>query len=86
MGVMSGNYDIIALTETWLNSSFYDSELFDNRYTVIRRDRSENKLRGGGVLIALKKNLAYEIIPMNCESESVTIKINFKCISISATP
>ena len=81
MGVMSGNYDIIALTETWLNSSFYDSELFDNRYTVIRRDRSENKLRGGGVLIALKKNLAYEIIPMNCESESVTIKINFKCIS-----
>lgn len=28
------SYDIIILTETWLNDSVFDSELFDSRYVV----------------------------------------------------
>lgn len=49
------NFEIIALTETWLNDNFFNSEIFNSQYTVFRRDRNYNELgsqRGGGVLIA----------------------------------
>lgn len=55
------NYDIIVLTETWLNSSVLSSELFDGRYVVYRRDRESSGLvqgkEGGGVLIAVLKKI-----------------------------
>ena len=47
-------YDVIALTETWLNDSVHNAELFDSRYTVFRRDRGS---RGGGVVIANRSAL-----------------------------
>lgn len=31
------------------------AELFDNCYTVHQKDRSNEKTRGGGVLVAIKK-------------------------------
>ena len=37
--------DIIALTETWLNDNFLDSELHLNDYNIFRKDRSNR--RGG---------------------------------------
>lgn len=63
------NFDIFCLTETWLNDGFYSHELFDNNFTVLRRDRSSSTykrtntadLRGGGVCIAIK-NSALKII------------------------
>lgn len=58
---LSQNYDILALTETWLNSDFNDYELLDNRYAIFREDRDYNLAgcaRGGGVLFAVKKNIA----------------------------
>lgn len=78
--IISENYDIIALTETWLNNTFFDSELFDNRYSIIRYDRSSGKLRGGGVLLAIKRCFSYEIIDTHilCQSEHVIIKIKCK--------
>ena len=54
--VCSNNFNMICLTETWLNTSISDSFLFPNNYTVYRSDRDpllSNKLRGGGVLIAV---------------------------------
>lgn len=75
--ILTEDYDIIVLTETWLNSDIHNGEIFDNRYDVVRKDRSSGKL-GGGVLIALKKQISYEIISTNCESESVILKIKFK--------
>lgn len=54
------NYDIISLTETWLLEDIVDCELFDSRYCVWRRDRNyaqTNQTRGGGVLIAVRKDL-----------------------------
>lgn len=51
---------MILLCETWLNSDFYDSEFFDDRYIVHRSDRdkiSTGLSKGGGCLIAVKKNL-----------------------------
>lgn len=50
------HYDIIVGTETWLNDSVYDRELFNSKYIVYRRDRETTSLgskRGGGVLVAI---------------------------------
>ena len=47
-GVVYGkNLDIVGVTETWLNSDFYDNEILsDKRYNIYRRDRGGNR-RGG---------------------------------------
>lgn len=59
--ILNSNYDVIILTETWFRPGVYDSELFDGRYTVLRRDRDSKtsvKKDGGGVLVATKKTLS----------------------------
>lgn len=58
--VCSNNYDIILLTEMWLVDGIADSELFDCRYVVWRRDRNyavTRQRKGGGILIATRKEL-----------------------------
>lgn len=53
------DFNIIVLTETWLNYSINSSEYFDNSFNVFRKDRCETGSllkRGGGVLIAVKSN------------------------------
>lgn len=62
LSVLNCDYDIICLTETNLNGAVFDSEIFDSRYNVLRRDRYESNMRkteGGGVLIALKKHINF---------------------------
>ena len=63
MAVLEGEYDIIVLTETWLDDRIYSSQLFGEKYTVFRTDRSHlnsRKNRDGGVLIAvLRKYKCY---------------------------
>lgn len=53
----TNDYDIIALTETWLNDSVFDEEiLYNSDYAIFRRDRDKllsNKKDGGGVMIAV---------------------------------
>lgn len=59
------NYEIIALTETWLHTAIHDSELFNMDYSVFRRDRNYEYLgcqRGGGTLIATSITFAASII------------------------
>lgn len=63
--VESNEYDIIAMTETWLREGIFNREMFDERYEVYRRDRSpetSSKSEGGGVCIAIKKSNNYTII------------------------
>ena len=51
--------DIFGITETWLNSNIFESELFSDQYTVYCEDREEtvqNKRRGG-ILMAFKKDI-----------------------------
>lgn len=58
--VYLNSYDIISLTETWLLNSISDSELFDARYLVWRRDRDyarTGQSLGGGVLLAVRRDL-----------------------------
>lgn len=69
--ITTTDYDVIALTETWLNNDFDSESIFDSGlYTVHRSDRTNRTytrptnssacnedLRGGGSLIALNKNI-----------------------------
>ncbi|CAG4925283.1 unnamed protein product [Colias eurytheme] len=76
------DYDIIILTETWLNSNILSSELVDDRYVVYRRDRETSGFHpnkdGGGVLIAvLRKFNSYRIDrwESRCEDLWVTVDV-----------
>lgn len=63
LNLLTNNYDVVCLTETNLNKSVFDGEVFDSRYAVFRRDRvdsSSHKIEGGGVLIAVQKK--FEVI------------------------
>jgi exonuclease III len=56
--VCASNFDIICLSETWLNDLCYDHNLFPNIYTRYRFDRPYiKKVRGGGVLTAITASL-----------------------------
>lgn len=58
--VLTSNYRVIALTETWLNGNICDNEIIDNRYITYRRDRdssSSNKKEGGGVMLAVSRDI-----------------------------
>ena len=46
---------IIGITETWLDSSIKDSEIYLDNYNILRNDRSAS--RGGGVLLYVHKSL-----------------------------
>jgi hypothetical protein len=54
----ASNFDIIYLSETWLNDLCYNHNLFPNRYTVYWSDRPYiNKAHGGGILTAITASL-----------------------------
>jgi hypothetical protein len=56
--VCASNFDIISLSETWLNDQCYDQNLFPSRYTVYRSDRAYvNKDSVGGILTAIDTSL-----------------------------
>lgn len=76
------HFDVIILTESWLNASVFDSELFrSSDYTVYRSDRSSLNSPlsdGGGVLIAVRSNMYSERIVV---PNSEILEILFvKCI------
>ena len=54
--VYSNSYDIIAVTETWLTETVSDGEIIDQGYSIYHRDRQSK--RGGGVLLAVRSNIA----------------------------
>lgn len=67
--VCSTDYNILCLTETWLNDMCLDHNLFPDSYTVLRSDRmSANKTRGGGVLTALSSKI--RSFKRRCDLES----------------
>lgn len=82
-------YDVIVITETWLVDSISSSELFDDRYLVWRRDRdylATGQTKGGGVLIAIRKDIT--VIPQPTFHSSaedlwltLVLKDNFKNVT-----
>lgn len=78
---VQSEYDIIALTETWLHPAINSGELFDETYNVYRKDRNNSlRTRGGGVLLAVEKRLSTERVneleTEDAYCESVWIKLN----------
>lgn len=71
-------YDIIVLTETHLDSSIPDSEIFPSNYSVFRWDRKLNGCHGGGVLIATRDHIKAVLhdTPQN-ESKFIFIDLLF---------
>jgi hypothetical protein len=60
LAVQSEYFDLIVITESWLSNAVHDSEFIDARYNVFRCDRSfeaSKKTRGGGVLVAVRRQL-----------------------------
>jgi hypothetical protein len=81
MQILSHNYDVIILTETWLHCNITDNELFDFRYRVFRCDRdriSTGRKDGGGVLVAVRSDLcATQCVCAhdNCEDDSAQFSL-----------
>ena len=81
LALSSSDYDVIALTETWLGSDILNSELSSD-YVIHRLDRNPSTSlmhRGGGVLIGVKRHLRCKVISLtNADSvEQVAV-----CISL----
>ena len=58
--VTLGKFDIVAITETWLDSTVNDSELKHPNYSVYRRDGHDilsDKI-GGGVALCVNNNIS----------------------------
>ena len=64
----SSNPTVIIGTETWLNSSVHNTELFPPSYDVIRKDRSDG---WGGVLLAIKKDFIYDRVEIDTDAECI---------------
>lgn len=63
-------YDVIILTETWLNDHIPSPLLFGQAYSVYRKDRDPirtGKSRGGGVLVAVSNKLASWLSPVKVD-------------------
>lgn len=62
LNILSNNYDVMVLVETWLAANWCKTtEFVDSRYGVFRRDGDHTltgKMEGGGVLVAVPKELA----------------------------
>lgn len=74
----SYEYDIIVLTETWLNKEHCSAEYFDDSFTVFRKDRCDTGsklLRGGGVLVAIRNKL-------KCAEFCLLDSMDLECICI----
>jgi hypothetical protein len=62
-------------TETWLNDSVHNSEIFPPNYNIYRRDRREGF---GGVLIAVKADIVSDHLDVEINTESVYISITLE--------
>ena len=83
-------YDVIALTETWLNSDIKNSEL-SNNYSLYRCDRNPQTSqcrRGGGTMIAVRNDIQSTAVCIaGCDQlEQIIVRIsmpNFRLLLCS---
>ena len=86
--MLNNKPELFIITETWLNFMINDSDLGLYDYVIYRRDRSElssSKSEGGGILIAVKKNLDSSLIVIEeTKIEQIFIKIKSSKLIIGA--
>mgnify|MGYP002803580434 FL=1 len=75
--ILLKSFDIIVITESWLNSDVTDNYVSQSGYKTFRRDRNDDQ-RGGGICTYIREQLnAVEICDMNdpeIESQWLLIK------------
>lgn len=81
------DFDVFAVSETWLTSSFDDSLVHVKGYNIVRTDRntynandSQSIKKGGGVAFYIKDNLEYKIID---KSETATCRPSMEYLTIA---
>jgi spore maturation protein CgeB len=75
--VYSENFDIITVTETWLNDTNSNKEILPCGYNIVRRDHMTEK-RGGGVLMALREGYNTTQLPRKINLTSKSLLLNSK--------
>ena len=70
--VYSSPFLILAITETWLHLSIFDSEVLPSGFVIFRHDRPT---RGGGVLLAVHNSFSCRRLPSPSNLEIVTAVI-----------
>ena len=58
--VSEGEYNLVAASETWIQTSVNSSELFNSNYITFRKDRNLNAInvsRGRGVLLGVRSDI-----------------------------
>lgn len=73
--IIENNCDILAVSETWLDSDISSHAVSIDGYNFLRRDRGS---RGGGVAFYISKKFKYEIIntPNTIEQLWATVHVN----------
>ena len=76
---LSSRPHVIALTETWIDSSISNHEIFIPGYSSIRRDRSRH---GGGILLYITESITINSTNTNETSELLFVDLRLKHCSI----
>ena len=72
--LLTDSFDIIAMTETWLDQNYLDCELQLEGYYLYRKDR--NSRRGGGVLIAVRDHITcIHRTDLEVEAEMIALEV-----------
>ena len=73
--IYAADYDVLAITETWLSGSIYSNEILPNNYNIIRRDHDT---RGGGVLLAIKNSIPFKQLHVSDNIEILSVEITIQ--------
>lgn len=73
--IVNNNYDIFAVSETWLSNRIDNEHIAIDNYKFVRSDRSS---RGGGVGLYIKDYLKFEMILAQCDDALEQLWIKFK--------
>lgn len=57
------NFDILAVSESWLSEQTPDEVVNIDGYRLVRRDRSRG--RGGGVLLYIRSSIKFSVVDDN---------------------
>ena len=60
-GFDTKTFDVLTLSETWLNHSIEDSEIALPGFTCVRKDRTETNKGYGGVAIYVREGLPFQV-------------------------
>ena len=78
--VEESKYDCISVSETWMNSSFSESELNIPGFKIFRNDRKDKP--HGGVAIYARSSLSPILISATFKTEIISVKVKLKSKSI----